>query len=64
VPHKRLLYGKIDEIEAEIERELGHWSTHIGYDPLSMAPAQNYPIYSPVNQSPKADLALLHPTFG
>ena len=39
VPQKRLLHGKMDEIEADIERELGHWSHHIGYDAHSLAPA-------------------------
>ena len=28
----------IDHLEEEIERDLGHWSHHIGFDDNSLAP--------------------------
>lgn len=36
---KRLAMEPLDALEREIERDLGHWSHHIGYDDNSLAPA-------------------------
>ena len=38
----------MDKVEAEVERTMGHWSHHVGFDEQSLKYGPNYHI----NQSP------------